>query len=58
MSGVSPADRERNKRIVRAFRVLADCIDLLENVSPETRASKYFRSRRQMIEDILTGKER
>lgn len=48
---------EGQKRIIKALRALAECIDQLENISPEVKLNKNFRSRRQLVDDILTGKE-
>ena len=45
------------KNIIKALRTLADCIDQLENVPQEVRLKKGFRSRRQLIDDILSSKE-
>jgi hypothetical protein len=43
--------------VVKAIRTLAQCIDQLENVAPEVKQDKRFRSRLQLINDILEGKE-
>lgn len=44
-------------RITRALLALADCIDALENVDQSIKNRPQFRSRRQLIDDILNGIE-
>jgi hypothetical protein len=44
-------------RITRALLALADCIDALENVDVSVKNRPQFRTRRQLIDDILNGLE-
>lgn len=42
-------------RIHRALITIATILDQLENVPQDVKDNKHFRSRRQLIDDILDG---
>jgi len=44
------------KNIIKALITLAECIDQLEKVPPQIAQRPQFRTRKQLIKDILSEK--